>query len=149
MLASNGCKTAWLIHLLLIFQFLSFGSAFPLEFKKTGSKNAILSKRVDWEWKLEDLNNEFKGILWDEAFKNCETEQLNKIIFATRAAMWMLELPRSNGAFTYSAAWNRYFGDYPIWFKNGPKSLEAAAHIQRQLSDYYMSGVNLLILSYR
>lgn len=41
---------------------------------------------------LEDLNEEFQGIMWDEAFKTCSSEELNKFIFSTGAAGWILDL---------------------------------------------------------
>ena len=57
----------------------------------------------------------------------------DKLIFSTRGAMWMLDLVNDDMSFAYSAAWNRYFGDYPVWYKSGANRLAVAAQIQRKL----------------
>lgn len=94
-------------------------------------RNSILSERA-WSWKLEDLTAEFKGIHWDYAFVDCTPDQLDKVIFSTRAAHRMLVLVANDAKYPYSAAWNRYFGDYPLWYKSGAQFLAVAAQIQRQ-----------------
>lgn len=95
------------------------------------NRNRPLSTRA-WSWTLGDLAAEFKGIHWDYAFSDCTPDQLDKVIFSTRAAQWMLDLVEEDDKFPYSAAWNRYFGDYPLWYKSGARFLAVAAQIQRQ-----------------
>lgn len=121
------------MYFLLLLHSVLFGQASPIISMNAHQNNSLLSRDLPWDWKLEDLNNEFKGILWDHAFKDCTRQQLDTLIFAMRGAMWMLELPVSDGGYTYTAAWNRYFGDYNLWLKNGFYYLGHSTQIQGQI----------------
>jgi len=46
----------------------------------------------------------------------------------------MLDSAEGDDKFAYSAAWNRYFGDYPLWYKSGAQFLAVAAQIQSLLN---------------
>jgi hypothetical protein len=83
---------------------------------------------------LKDLSNEFRGIKWDLVFQpdNCTSERLDKIIYATRASQWMLELPAPDGAYVYTTAWSRYFGNYAYWIVGRKDSQGVAASIERR-----------------
>jgi hypothetical protein len=127
---------AWLPYLLAVASTLPYGLGSPIGKGDTHlsttqhNREGTLAAR-EWTWELGDLAAEFKGIHWDYAFKDCTQDQLDKVIFSTRAAQWMLVLAASDEKFAYSAAWNRYFGDYPLWYKSGAHFLAVAAQIQR------------------
>jgi hypothetical protein len=62
-------------------------------------------------WKAADLNDEFKGIWWNHLSEDgdCTAEQVDKLVYATRATMDFTALPRKDIQYEYSAAWERYF----------------------------------------
>jgi hypothetical protein len=57
----------WFLSLVLVFQLLSVSLASPIHTNKRGQDDDATTKRTS-EWKVEDLNNEFKGIYWDHVF---------------------------------------------------------------------------------
>lgn len=142
---------AWLTCLLFFTHFLSSAFTSPIhpshrvnETSVSGDSSHIRFTRDEgWKWELDDLANEFKGIYWDQAFKGCTPAELNKVIFSTRAAQWSLDLVANNARYPYSAAWNRYFGDYPIWYKSAAHFLSVAAQIQRECKTFDRRRTNL------
>lgn len=116
----------------LLTQLLGSGTASPISTDLV-SRNEN-SKRFNHKWVLADLNDEFKGLHWDKAFDTCNEEQLDKMIFSTRATMWMFDLVKEDTSFEYSQAWNWYFGNYQTWLKGGDKEKMTASSIQREQS---------------
>lgn len=94
----------------------------------------VARSRTGWGWNVEDLENEFKGLWWQEAFKaeECNDEQLDKIIFATRYAMKMMQKPGPEENIALSKAWTRYFGPYISWQQFGIDNHNQAAEIQSE-----------------
>lgn len=92
---------------------------------------ATLSARA--QWNAVELNNEFKGIYWNHLLEDeddgCTPEQIDKIVYATRYALKLVELPRTEGQFEYSAAWDRYFKSYKDWLYSGDTSRSVSADI--------------------
>lgn len=126
----------WLPYLLTAASTLPYGLASPIgkvdtQLGATQHGREVTVATRAWKWELEDLAAEFRGIHWDHAFKDCTPEQLDKVIFSTRAAQWMLDLVASDDKFADSAAWSRYYGDYPLWYKSGAQFLAVASQIQR------------------
>ncbi|KAF1848104.1 uncharacterized protein K460DRAFT_403404 [Cucurbitaria berberidis CBS 394.84] len=116
-------------------QLAAFTTASPVQSTQGPQNNDAISKRENWN--LDDLNKEFKGILWDNAFKDCNAGQLDKLIYTTRAAMSMLDLPfgdpEKKKEYKYTQGWNRYFGDYQWWLSNGFQDIEYATQIEHNL----------------
>lgn len=87
--------------ILVFFQFSYLTSTFPIHQDQARSYKDLMPRNVAGS--LQELNNEFKGIHWDSAFNggenDCTPEQLDKLIYATRASMWMLERPIADGIF--------------------------------------------------
>lgn len=110
-------ETLFNIGVAIFIHFVCLTLASPIRQAPTSSNKTLLPRNKAGT--LEELTNEFKGIHWDRAFKDCSPEQLDHLIYATRAAMWMLELPHSDKDFQYSAAWERYFGKYLSWLDQG------------------------------
>jgi hypothetical protein len=119
----------WYARLLLFAHLSCLCLSSPVHTTRLDStNNAVLSKRA--EWKAADLNNEFKGIYWnhllEDADDGCTPEQIDKIVYASRYAMFMTALPRDDGGFEYSAAWTRYFGKYQSWLYKDEKRIVSA-----------------------
>jgi hypothetical protein len=57
---------------------------------------------------LEPIRQAYKGIYWDLAFQNCESEDFKIILEATRMALQMTG-NFSSGVVENVPAWNRYF----------------------------------------
>jgi hypothetical protein len=123
----------WLANFALLTSILSPTLASPVLTTKTATHNAPLSKRA---WNVDDLNNEFKGIWWNHLFEDkddCTPEQIDVLVYATRAAMWMTEDgPAKDWQYEYSEAWNRYFMKYKLWYSYGVDYLKIASDIMRQ-----------------
>jgi hypothetical protein len=84
-------------------------------------------------WNADELNDEFKGIYWNHIVNeenDCLLIHLNKIVWATRATMWLLDGPISNDEYPNSEAWTRYFGDANYWLDQGPEVSKIASDIQ-------------------
>ncbi|KAF1996599.1 hypothetical protein P154DRAFT_607985 [Amniculicola lignicola CBS 123094] len=70
-------------------------------------------------WVLKDLNEEFKGIWWNEAFLHCDLGQLDKIIFSHRKAGEMVQEGAGEEIYN-SEAFERYFRYYHnFWMGHG------------------------------
>lgn len=108
--------------------FLTYGFAKPISLNNSNVE--VISTRTDWNWKLEDIHNEFRGLDFTHAFKTCKPHQLDTLIFATRAAMWMLDSVQENKAYPYSEAWGRYFYPYQEWVVRGDQLRNVASQIQ-------------------
>jgi hypothetical protein len=83
----------WFASVALLTSLLSSTLASPVLTTTISTDDATLSKRA---WKVEDLNNEFKGIWWNHLFEDegdCTPDQIDKIVYATRAAMWLTNEP--------------------------------------------------------
>jgi hypothetical protein len=131
-----------LLSLVLAAQFFSFVSTSPLQVIPNRPDIATLSKKdVSSQWNAVDLNNEFKGIWWTEALSgglDCTPEQIDKLVYATRAAMWMLQSPMEDPMSWFeSIAFGRYFGRYSSWLNSGSEYLNASTAIFRG----YKSGI--------
>lgn len=113
----------WLSLLLFIAHNLSLSLASPVLVLES-SDIATPSKRA-WTWNVEQLNDEFKGLYWNHLFEvdpkypDCTPEQVDKIIFATRAAKKLMQRPVKDTGFEYSAAWTRYFMNFKQWSVRG------------------------------
>lgn len=120
------------LNLVLLFtQWFYLTSTFPLSTQDFNTaKNALQTR--NGAGTLTELTAEFRGIHWDTAYGDCTAEQLDKIIYSTRASMWMLEKPLADGDFLYSEAWNRYFGPYENWLKYGTDMRDRAVGIIRK-----------------
>ena len=123
----------WLFFLVFTTQLFTSSFSFPLQTDENSLQHTVLSRKEGWNWKLDDLAEEFKGILWDKAFMtdDCTPQQLDRIIFATRASMWMLDLLSTQTNFAYTEAFTRYFGSYDNWLKSGSQYLQVATQLQR------------------
>jgi hypothetical protein len=122
----------WLASLALLAPFFSGGLASPMRTNRAGRDDISSSKR-DPELTVENLTNEFKGIHWDHIFKksgDCTIEQRDKIIYSTRAAMWLTEPVADDMEYAYSTAWTRYFGDYNNWLGRSTEIEKTAGNIQ-------------------
>ena len=121
-------------HILTLTLLSSVAYAAPLQPAHVLPEHTSIRRRDGWDWKVEDLNKEFAGLHWNEAFSSCSSEQLDKIIFATRAAMWMTALPVDPSvSMPYSEAWRKYFGEYRLWLQNGISDLQLSATIHSTL----------------
>lgn len=131
---SNFCQLSCIAQILTLTVLSSIAYAIPLQPAHILPEHTSIRRRDGWNWKVEDLNKEFAGIHWNEAFSSCSSEQLDKIIFATRAAMWMTALPVDPSvSMAYSEAWRKYFGQYRLWLQNGISDLQLSATIQSTL----------------
>jgi hypothetical protein len=127
----------WLAGLVLVALSLPLTLSSPINAVSMRANETVISRRgLETQWKLADLNNEFKGILWDAAFSGekgeCTSEQLDTLVYATRASMWMLETATADTTFYYSDAWDRYFKPYQSWLDSGYEYLNASARIIRK-----------------
>jgi hypothetical protein len=120
------------MRFLLYARLLSFSLASPVLVTKIPFDDAALSKRASWN--AEALNNEFKGIWWDHVFEegNCTPEQIDKLVYATRATMRFTRRPIDDQMFQNSAAWDRYFGRYSEYQFYGSHYLQVSADIMCQ-----------------
>jgi hypothetical protein len=121
----------YIVHLLL----LSLCLASPLVHlgSEPGTPRRSLKSS---KWNAAELNNEFKGIYWDHIVNeptNCTPEQLDKIVWSTRATMWLLEGPPKDMEYAYSDAWTRYSGNYTNWLVHGGEIKKIADDIQCKL----------------
>jgi hypothetical protein len=96
--------------LVVLAQLVHFSFPSPITITSIApADTAALSSRA--EWRSDDLNNQYKGIWWNHLLEDtddgCTAEQIDKIVYATRYALFMTELPRNDGLFQYSAAWDR------------------------------------------
>jgi hypothetical protein len=122
----------WFTTFALLTSLLSSTLASPVLTTKISTQDAPLSKRA---WNVDDLNNEFKGIWWNHLFEDeedCTPEQIDKLVYATRAAMWLTDGPAKDWQYEYSAAWDRYFMKYKDWLFYGVEYLQIASDIMRQ-----------------
>jgi hypothetical protein len=114
--------------LVLVAQLLCLGLASPV---RTSRANNVKASK----WSVTDLKNEFKGIYWNHIIEDetdCTPEQLDRIIWSTRAAMWLVEGPPKDMEYAYSTAWTRYFGNYKNWLLHGKDVKRVADEIQRK-----------------
>jgi hypothetical protein len=122
-----------LSHLFLIVQSVILSAATPLYLEERDNTSGTLAKRADWN--QDDLNKEFKGLWWNNAVKDCSSDQLDRLVYTARYMQKMLDLPLGNPEtdieYKYTKAWDRYIGDYPVWLKQGYQGSEAAAQIER------------------
>lgn len=74
----------------------------------SAGSDARLSKRDIY---IDQLQRSWRGIDWYAAFDECEPEELAIIVEAHRMAVEMAAHPHGDpdGAYWFSAAWNRYF----------------------------------------
>ena len=117
-----------LVHLLLI-----LGSVASPILPKTESPLWARNNLTSGQWSAKELNKDFKGIYWNHAVddeNDCTPEQLNMLVWATRATMWLLEGPPNDMEYAYSTAWKRYFGDYKNWLVHGQEIRKIAHDIQ-------------------
>lgn len=122
----------WLSRgLILGAQLLSCVLASPLPADKSS-----LTDVIEFKGKCDvgQLNDEFKGIEWSHVidFDQCTPAQSEKIIWATRRTMWLLEGPHKDMEYAYSAAWTQYFGDYKNWLAHGDDIKKVSSNIQCQ-----------------
>lgn len=130
----NFCRLSCTAQILTLTLFSIVASASPLQPAHVLPEHTSVRRRDGWNWKVEDLNKEFAGIHWNEAFTSCSSEQLDKVIFATRAAMWMTALPADPArSMAYSEAWRKYFGLYKYWLMDGILDRQLSATIQSAL----------------
>jgi hypothetical protein len=130
----NFCRLSCIAQILTITLFFSVAYASPLQPAHVLPEHTSIRRRDGWNWKVEDLNKEFAGIHWDEAFTSCSSEQLDQLIFSTRATMWMTALPVDPAtSMAYSEAWRKYFGEYRLWLMNGISDRQLSATIQSAL----------------
>jgi hypothetical protein len=134
--------------LLILVHFLSLSLSSPILTTSISKANiTTLSARA--VWKADELNNEFKGIHWKHLLEDtddgCTPEQIDKIVYATRYAMKMVELPRAECQFEYSAAWDRYFKSYKDWLSAGYLHRSVSADIMCQ---YIFSKVYIWLIFY-
>ncbi|KAH7407044.1 hypothetical protein DE146DRAFT_649141 [Phaeosphaeria sp. MPI-PUGE-AT-0046c] len=131
---------------LILAHFFSSSLSSPILTTSIGyADTSTLSARA--EWKAAELNNEFKGIWWNHLLEDkddgCTPEQIDKIVYATRYALKLTELPRTDGQFEYSAAWDRYFKSYKSWITSGSDLRATSANIMfniMQASRYPKDG---------
>lgn len=117
---------------LILARLLSLGLSSPIATTSIANADvSVLSPRA--EWKSHELNNEFKGIWWNHLLEDeddgCTPEQIDKIVYSTRYALKMTELPRMDGQFEYSAAWDRYFKSYRYWIMGNSVDRSVSADI--------------------
>jgi hypothetical protein len=119
----------------------SVARASPLQPSHILPEHIFVRRRDGRNWKVEELNKEFSGLHWNAAFSSCSSEQLDNIIFATRAAMWTTALPSNPGvSMAYYEAWRKYFGAYKLWIQRGISDLQLSATIQSTLLKRTCSG---------
>jgi hypothetical protein len=134
----------WLAALAVVAQVLPFASASPITTTSIETDSSTVSKRFLGlsKWKAEDLNKEFKGIWWNEALSGkdgeCSSEQIDKLVYATRASMWIFDAVVKDEEFHNSEAWNRYFRSYSDWVSLGTKYKQVAAKIKCRFVDQLM-----------
>jgi hypothetical protein len=133
----------WLAALAVVAQVLPFVSASPITTVTIQTDNNAVSRRaVSTQWKVEDLNDEFKGIWWNEALSGkvgeCTPAQIDKLVYATRASMWILDAVAKDEEFYNSQAWDRYFKPYAEWLKLGNKYKQLAAKIRCKFVDKFV-----------
>lgn len=71
---------------------------------------AAIGKRADQPgYNLDDLNKEFKGIMWDEAWKQCPTDKFKTIVETFRTTKDFLRMQDYDKIDLNDGAWHNYF----------------------------------------